>query len=231
MALSRPQRWKCVVAARARGYDPRVGVRNFLIEGVSGSGKTAVCTELEQRCYQAIHGDRVLAYVGDPETGDPIPDNVTPGGHIASCSCWDCLAWLSEHWLYDLDQVRTIASDREQSMTFFCGGSRNFSQVIDLFDAVFVLDVDLDTLLRRLKRRPAHEFGGKQSDRDLVALQNRTREDRLRDRRIPKDGILVDTSQALTQVVDEILRRAEDIDRARRQTNEAVAHETPEPTR
>lgn len=206
-----------------------MGVRNFLIEGVSGSGKTSVCTELERRGYQAIHGDRVLAYVGDPETGDPVPDNVTPGGHTTDCDCWDCLAWLSERWLWDLDQVRTVASDREQPLTFFCGGSRNFWQVIDLFDAVFVLDVDLDTLLRRLKQRPEDEFGGRQSDRELVALQSRTREDRLRDRRIPNDGILIDTSQPLTQVVDEILRRAEDLNRARRQTNEAVARETAEP--
>lgn len=94
---------------------------NFLIEGVSGSGKTSVCTELVRRGYQAIHGDRALAYVGDPETGDPIPDNVTPEGHAANCACWDCLAWLSERWLWDLDQVRTIASDGDQPMTFYCG--------------------------------------------------------------------------------------------------------------
>ncbi|MBJ7411865.1 MAG: hypothetical protein JHD15_16075, partial [Phenylobacterium sp.] len=45
-----------------------MGVRNFLIEGVSGAGKTAVATELQRRGYQAIHGDRELAYRGDPET-------------------------------------------------------------------------------------------------------------------------------------------------------------------
>ena len=48
-----------------------MGRRNYLIEGVSGTGKTAVCTELERRGYQAIHGDRELVYRGDPETGLP----------------------------------------------------------------------------------------------------------------------------------------------------------------
>jgi len=48
-----------------------MGVRNYLIEGVSGAGKTAVCTELQRRGYQAIHGDRDLAYQGDPEPGQP----------------------------------------------------------------------------------------------------------------------------------------------------------------
>jgi hypothetical protein len=44
-----------------------MGIRNYLIEGVSGTGKTSVCDELQRRGYHAIHGDRELAYQGDPE--------------------------------------------------------------------------------------------------------------------------------------------------------------------
>ena len=49
-----------------------MGVKNYLIEGVSGTGKTAVAEELQRRGYYVIHGDRELAYVGDPETGEPL---------------------------------------------------------------------------------------------------------------------------------------------------------------
>ncbi len=49
-----------------------MGVRNYLIEGVSGTGKTTVCDELLRRCYDAINGDRELAYRGDPKTGEPL---------------------------------------------------------------------------------------------------------------------------------------------------------------
>ncbi len=38
--------------------DGLMGKRNYLIDGVSGAGKTAVCTELQRCGYQAIHGDR-----------------------------------------------------------------------------------------------------------------------------------------------------------------------------
>jgi predicted ATPase len=31
-----------------------MGARNYLIEGISGTGKTAVATELQRRGYQAI---------------------------------------------------------------------------------------------------------------------------------------------------------------------------------
>jgi hypothetical protein len=58
----------------------------------------------------------------------------------------------------------------------------------------------LRTRRLRLKQRPEHEFGGKQSERDLVALQNRTRQDRLLDRRVPEDAIIIDTSQPLATV-------------------------------
>jgi hypothetical protein len=47
-----------------------MGMRNYLIEGVSGTGKTSVCNELQRRGYHAINGDRELAYQGDPETGN-----------------------------------------------------------------------------------------------------------------------------------------------------------------
>lgn len=38
-----------------------MGIRNYLIEGISGTGKTSVATELERRGYHVIHGDRELA--------------------------------------------------------------------------------------------------------------------------------------------------------------------------
>ena len=49
-----------------------MGVKNYLIDGVSCSGKTTVCTELEQRGYQSVDGDRELAYWGDIRTGKPV---------------------------------------------------------------------------------------------------------------------------------------------------------------
>jgi hypothetical protein len=187
-----------------------MGVRNFLIEGRSGSGKTTVCDELLRRGYQAIHGDRVLAYQGDPKSGQPDPEvGVSPNGngHISNCDCPTCLAWRDKRWIWNLDQVRSLIADHDEPVTFFCGGSRNISKIIHLLDGVFILDVDLDTLLRRLEQRPEDEFGGRQSERDFTARQYRTTEG------LPEDGIIIDTSRPVTQVVDEIIRHAEELDR------------------
>lgn len=159
-----------------------VGERNFLVEGVSGTGKTSVCRELQQRGYQAINGDRELAYQGDPETGEA--------------------AETAEHQnhIWDVRRVRDLVSDRQQPVTFFCGGSRNFSKFIDLFDEVFVLDIDLETLHRRLDQRPDDEWGSKLSERALIVRLHRTKED------VPEDGVVIDATRPLADVVGEILR-------------------------
>jgi hypothetical protein len=159
-----------------------VGVRNYLVEGVSGTGKTSVCRELSRRGYQAVNGDRELAYQGDPETGEAT----------------DTVA--HQHHIWDVGRVRALVADHQEPVTFFCGGSRNFSKFIDLFDEVFVLDIDLETLHRRLEQRPQDEWGSKPSERDLIVRLHRTKED------IPTTGVAVDATQPLADVVGEILR-------------------------
>jgi hypothetical protein len=49
-----------------------MGIKNYLIDGVSCADKTTVCDELQRRGYHAIHGDKELAYWGDPKTGQPV---------------------------------------------------------------------------------------------------------------------------------------------------------------
>jgi adenylate kinase family enzyme len=98
----------------------KMGVRNYLIEGVSGAGKTAVCTELQRRGYQAIHGDRELVYRGDPETGLPTaPEAATPTA-----------TWMSEHQIWDVAKVQAFVANQAEEVTFFCGSSRNFTKFI-----------------------------------------------------------------------------------------------------
>ncbi len=170
-----------------------MGRRNYLIEGVSGGGKTAVCTELQRRGYQAIHGDRELVYRGDPETGlSMAPETATPTA-----------TWMSEHWIWDVEKVQAFVANWEKAVTFFCGGSRNFAKFIDLFDGVFALDVDLETMNRRIDERVAldpTDFGGKPEERELAMRLHQTRE------HIPKNGIIIDATAPLARVVDEILR-------------------------
>jgi hypothetical protein len=179
---------RTVAPSRDRADTASVGERNYLVEGVSGTGKTSVCRELNRRGYHAINGDRDLAYQVDPETGEVIDSA------------------MHEHHIWDVSRVQALVAEQHEPVTFFCGGSRNFLRFIDLFDEVFVLDVDLDTLHRRLDQRPRDEWGSKPSERDLIVRLHRTKED------IPRTGVVIDATPPLAVVVDEILSRTGLID-------------------
>ena len=144
-------------------YCPGAGERNYLVDGVSGAGKTTVAEELERRGYQAVHGDRVLARRGGPVTGQRFDEPVD----------WWSLEQRHRHHIGDVDQVRALVSDHSRPLTFFCGGARNSAMFLDLFDGVFVLEVDVETLNRRRDVRPADEFGNVPGAQDADGRRRR----------------------------------------------------------
>ncbi|KAA1177888.1 AAA family ATPase [Rhizobium tropici] len=160
-----------------------MGIRNYLIEGVSGTGKTSVCRELQRRGFHAINGDTELAYQSDPKTGEPL----TGLAH--------------EYHIWNVDKVKALVADQSHAASFFCGGSRNFPSFIHLFDQVFVLEVDLDTLTRRLAQRPETEWGGKPAERQFIERLHTTKED------VPTNGVVIDATAPLEHVVSEILEK------------------------
>jgi gluconate kinase len=161
-----------------------VGRKNFLVEGVSGTGKSAVCRELRRRGYAAVDGDNELAYQGDPETGERRE------------------GFDHEHHIWDVDRVEVLVASDDDAMTFFCGGSRNFAKFIDLFDLVFVLHVDEATLSRRLDERVTGDWGSTSAERELIFRLHETQED------VPQSATTIDATASLTRVVDQIIDMA-----------------------
>jgi broad-specificity NMP kinase len=165
-----------------------MGLKNYLIDGVSCAGKTTVCNELQRHGYQVIHGDDELAYWGDLKTGEPV----------------DGSADENRTWMWDVDKVRGLAADQNHAGTFFCGGSRNLDRFVGLFDEVFVLEIDLDTLNQRLAARPETEWGGTAQEGEAFArYQHETKEG------LPRNAIKIDATAPLANVVEEILRHVQ----------------------
>jgi broad-specificity NMP kinase len=157
-----------------QAYHLAVGIRRYLIEGVFGTGKTSACKELQRRGYHAINGDNELAYQGDPETG------IRTGRHT------------HEQHIWYVDKVKTIVASRDEAVIFFYGGSKNFSKFINLFDGVFVLEVDLDTLNRRIYERcrlDPDDWGEDQANGNSLCER-------------------IDATAPLARVVEEILRQS-----------------------
>ena len=157
--------------------------RNYLVEGLSGAGKSSVYEELIERGYKAISTDRAWKYHADPDTG-------LPGGPVHhDDSMWDQQKAVSE------------LESPEPEVLFVCGSSRNRDRFLPYFTKIFNLRIDDDTMRRRLQERTNNEFGKQPEEVELMLTLNRSDEK-------PAGAIDVDATQPLNQVVDELLRLA-----------------------
>jgi gluconate kinase len=157
--------------------------RNYLVEGLSGAGKSSVYEELIRRGYKAISTDRAWAYHADPDTG-------LPGGPIRH-----------ENFMWDQQKAVSELESPEPELLFVCGSSRNRDRFLPYFTKIFNLRIDDDTMRRRLQERTDDDWPLGQEGVELMLRLNRTDEK-------PAGAIDVDAARPLNQVVDELLRLA-----------------------
>ncbi len=157
--------------------------QNYLVEGLSGAGKSSVYEELVRRGYTAITTDRAWSYSADPDTG-------LPGGPVHH-----------DNWMWDRQRAVSELESPEPEVLFVCGSSRNRDQFLPYFTKIFNLRIDDDTMRRRLQGRTDDDWPLGQEGVELMLELNRSDEG-------PAGAIHVDATQPLNQVVDELLRLA-----------------------
>jgi gluconate kinase len=157
--------------------------RNYLVEGLSGAGKSSVYEELIRRGYSAISTDRAWKLHAAPDTG--LQGRLIHSGN----SMWDEQRVVSE------------LESPEPEVLFVCGSSSNRDRFLPYFTKIFNLRIDDDTMRRRLQERTNNEFGKQPEELELMLRLNRSDEK-------PAGAIDVDATQPLDQVVDELLRLA-----------------------
>src|SRR4051794_22538138 len=157
--------------------------RNYLVDGLSGAGKSAVYEELIRRGHKALSTDRAWAYHADPDTG-------LPGGPIRH----DTFIWDPQRAVSELENP-------EPDVLFVCGSSRNRDRFLPYFTEIFNLRIDDDTMRRRLRERTNNDFGKQPEELELMLSLNRSDEK-------PAGAKDVDATKPLDEVVDEVLRLA-----------------------
>jgi hypothetical protein len=157
--------------------------RNYLVEGLSGAGKSSVYEELIRRGYKAISTDRAWKYYADPDTG------LRGGPRHSDNSMWDEQRAVGE------------LESPEPEVLFVCGSSRNRDRFLPYFTKIFNLRIDDDTMRRRIQERTNNDFGKQPEELELMLRLNRSDEK-------PAGAIDVDATQPLHHVVDELLRLA-----------------------
>ena len=122
--------------------------RNYLVEGLSGAGKSSVYEELIGRGYLAISTDRAWKRRSDPDTG----------------SLWDQEKAVSE------------LESPEPDVLFVCGSSSNRDLFLPYFTKIFNLRIDDDTMRRRLQERTNNDFGKQPEELERMLALNRSDE-------------------------------------------------------
>lgn len=158
-------------------------MNNYLIEGLSGTGKTTVGQELAKRGFRVIDADEVFGYFVDPKTGLPTNEE------------------FQLNWLWDKKKVDQHLNAENNEVTFVCGGAMNQPDFVDYFSKVFTLYVDDETLKHRLLNRINNDFGKNPEDLARQLEWNKGTIKWAKQRRT----ILIDATNPLDTVADEIL--------------------------
>jgi len=162
------------------------------ITGSPGSGKSSVKEELVIRGYASYGGgeDGFAAFYNN-DTGKRIDNWVTAEQRTPE--------WRNKHtWKLIPEKITQLKSEAKHKPIFLCAIAKNEVEFWDLFDKFIVLDIDEDTMQKRLATRTNNDVGKAESElKELLA-----------DRKLkqyPQNAIHIDASRSLNEVVKDII--------------------------
>jgi broad-specificity NMP kinase len=162
-----------------------------LVTGQSGSGKSSVAAELVRRGFVAYDTDEMPGVTGF--------DSVESGEEVAWEEIGHPVDFRRVAWNWRLDKLQELLGSADD--VFICAITSNTVELAHLFDRVYVLVPDRETLARRLRERTNNNFGKDPAEADPVLAHN----DVIADEWRPRGGIPIDASRPLEAVVDDIV--------------------------
>jgi thymidylate kinase len=166
-----------------------------LVTGLSGSGKSAVYRRLVERGIEAYgfdeHGFGEW-FSRTSRKATPFPVDRTDGDTAEL------------EFRVHRDRIERLAADVRASgrTVYLCGGAGHELHFWELLDLVVYLDVDGDTLRRRLTSRTDNGYGKTADELDGILSANETWAAMYADR----GAVVVDAARPLEQVVDDVIR-------------------------
>lgn len=170
----------------------------YYITGGSGSGKSTTLHELKRRGFDAYDVDvagPVTAKWHNKKTG-----YIHPKSSVKAVDRTP--EFLKDHsWKIPRHEVEDLAKRAKEKDIFLGGAIANGNEIFELCKSVFALVVDSDTLKHRLITRVDNDWGKSPHELQLALDWNK---DALASHR-KKGHIIIDSSQPIERVVDEIL--------------------------
>lgn len=178
----------------------------FFIVGAPGTGKSSVREVLQERGYEAYDTDKRgygMAQWQHNETG-----YIHPKSSIKEKDRTE--EFINNHsWKvpqFAIEDLKTLS--KSTSNIYLCGNVTNANEISKISLATFALVVDTDTLKNRILTRTSGDWGKQPHElKQTLALLKDANDD------YTKAGyILIDATQPLLDVVDEILRNVAELE-------------------
>lgn len=175
----------------------------IFITGIAGSGKSEVVKELKRRGYEAYDtDDDGFAKWQDHETG-----YIHPKSSVKKADRTE--AFLKIHsWVVPRQELKKLWNRAKGNNLFLCGVASNETEIQDLFNIRFELVIDDKTLKQRLLTRTSNDWGKQPHELQHTLEVQSTLSKTLKN----TDKIVIDATQSVTIVVDEILENLKEKD-------------------
>lgn len=167
------------------------------ITGLSASGKSTVCKELQKLNIEAHDADNEgFNRWYNRKTGLPIIKWLINNNAIKS-EKWT----IKYSWNTSRIKVKRLAKKAKNKLIFLCGVSANEETVWNLFDKVVCLAIDKKTLKYRLATRTTNDFGKVPHELKKVLGWHETYLDEMRKKKVT----VIDATQPIKDVVKQVL--------------------------
>lgn len=170
--------------------------KSILVTGVSGSGKSVLCGELEKLGYKAYDIDDVkgLCRMVHKKTGKPIKNQDNTN-----------LEQVRQHdWICNKRKLKSIMRKNPKGMVFYCGSVSNADELLTLFDKIFLLKAHQRVLSKRLSTRTTNDFGRTREVQRWIFDWRKWWENHM----IEQGAVIINANQTLRKVATDIIKKS-----------------------
>lgn len=170
--------------------------KSILITGVAGTGKSAVCDELNKLGYKALGIEDIdgLFTMVHKKTVKPFKNYDNDNLELVKQADWIC----------DKKKLQRLMRKNSKGIVFYCGTASNLDDLLPLFDKIFLLKVSSKVLRQRLSTRTSNDFGRTAEVQKWVFTWKKWWEDHM----IEKGAITINASRSLRKIANDIIERS-----------------------